>query len=272
LSDLKHFNATTKIILNAQVTSNVQYISQHTLLCVSSGLMTIDDGSKKYNLQSGDHYLITRNSLAKFFKNPLLAEEFVIVEIQLDSHFLKAFSNEYQYIAHKHFNEGSIISLKSDEILQRYLDSRNLYESLRGEERDNLLILKNKELVLLLLNLNPELQHVLFNFDEPQKADLEDYMNRNYKYNLSLSQFGYLSGRSLTSFKRDFEKIFNKAPGRWLLEKRLNEARILIENQGKKPNDVYLEVGFEDLSHFSFAFKKAFGASPKKIIKSVEKQ
>jgi AraC-like DNA-binding protein len=31
---------------------------------------------------------------------------------------------------------------------------------------------------------------------------------------------------------------------------------------GKKPSDVYLEVGFEDLSHFSFAFKKEFGKAP----------
>jgi AraC family transcriptional regulator, exoenzyme S synthesis regulatory protein ExsA len=30
----------------------------------------------------------------------------------------------------------------------------------------------------------------------------------------------------------------------------------------KKPVDVYLEVGFEDLSHFSSAFKKQYGYAP----------
>ncbi|WP_311948720.1 helix-turn-helix domain-containing protein [Mucilaginibacter terrae] len=33
----------------------------------------------------------------------------------------------------------------------------------------------------------------------------------------------------------------------------------------KNPNEVYLEVGFEDLSHFSFAFKKEFGKTPSEV-------
>ncbi|WP_420152907.1 helix-turn-helix domain-containing protein, partial [Siphonobacter sp.] len=72
----------------------------------------------------------------------------------------------------------------------------------------------------------------------------------------------YLSGRSLATFKRDFEKIFHLSPHRWLLNKRLQDAYFLIKEKGRKPSEVYLEVGFEDLSHFSFAFKKAFGQPP----------
>jgi AraC-like DNA-binding protein len=30
----------------------------------------------------------------------------------------------------------------------------------------------------------------------------------------------------------------------------------LIKEQRKTPSDVYVDVGFEDLSHFSFVFKK----------------
>ncbi|HMQ59732.1 MAG TPA: helix-turn-helix domain-containing protein [Flavilitoribacter sp.] len=33
----------------------------------------------------------------------------------------------------------------------------------------------------------------------------------------------------------------------------------------KRKADVYLELGFEDLSHFSFAFKKAFGRTPTQV-------
>jgi AraC-like DNA-binding protein len=56
------------------------------------------------------------------------------------------------------------------------------------------------------------------------------------------------------------------APGRWLLNKRLQEAHHLIKNKKRKPSDVYLEIGFEDLSHFSFAFKKLFGVAPSHLI------
>jgi len=66
---------------------------------------------------------------------------------------------------------------------------------------------------------------------------------------------------SLASFKRDFEKVFKTSPGLWLQQKRLSGAYYQIREKGRKPSDVYLDVGFENLSHFSYAFKKAFGVA-----------
>jgi len=45
----------------------------------------------------------------------------------------------------------------------------------------------------------------------------------------------------------------------------LQEAYYLIKEKGKAPSAIYLDLGFEDLSHFSFAFKKAYGVAPTKI-------
>ena len=42
-------------------------------------------------------------------------------------------------------------------------------------------------------------------------------------------------------------------------------AFIAIDKKNKKASDIYLELGFEDLSHFSFAFKKQFGYSSKEL-------
>ena len=94
------------------------------------------------------------------------------------------------------------------------------------------------------------------------KIDLEAFMNRNYKFNVSIQRFAYMTGRSISSFKRDFASIFSDTPNRWLIQKRLKEAYFLIDKKGKKPTDIYLDIGFEDLSPFSFAFKKKFGVSP----------
>ena len=43
-------------------------------------------------------------------------------------------------------------------------------------------------------------------------------------FNLPLQKFGYLTGRSLTTFKRDFSKAFSTTPQRWLTQKRLELA------------------------------------------------
>ena len=71
-------------------------------------------------------------------------------------------------------------------------------------------------------------------------------------------------------FQSDFKKIFNKTPGKWLTEKRLNLAHHKLKFEKQKSTDVFLCVGFENLSHFSFAFKKAFGYNPSSLSDNVD--
>ena len=124
---------------------------------------------------------------------------------------------------------------------------------------------KRSELLLILLKAQPELANIFFDFSSPEKIDLEEFMNRNYTFNISLDRFAYLTGRSLTSFKRDFERIFHDTPSHWLMQKRLHEAHFQLSKNGKKATDIYLDLGFEDLSHFSYAFKKQFGVAPTEL-------
>ncbi len=93
-------------------------------------------------------------------------------------------------------------------------------------------------------------------------------MNRNYKFNFGIKRFAFLTGRSLSAFKREFKETFDETPNRWLIHRRLQEAHFLIEKKNKKPSEIYLELGFETLSHFSFAFKKQFGLTPTDLNKN----
>ncbi len=86
-------------------------------------------------------------------------------------------------------------------------------------------------------------------------------------FNMPLEKFAYLTGRSLTTFKRDFTKAFNHTPQRWLTQKRLELAHYQLTEKERRPVDVCYETGFENLSHFSFAFKKHFGYAPSRLTK-----
>ena len=84
-------------------------------------------------------------------------------------------------------------------------------------------------------------------------------MLQHYTFNVPLAQFAKLTGRSLATFKRDFQRVFHTAPQRWLHQQRLGQAHFLIAQHQQPPAKTYLEVGFENLSHFSTAFKQYFG-------------
>ncbi len=84
----------------------------------------------------------------------------------------------------------------------------------------------------------------------------------------NIEKLGYLTGRSLTTFKHNFKRAFNNTPQKWLTQKRLEPAHNQIAERKVKPIEACYETGFENLSHFSFAFKKQFGYAPTEVAQS----
>lgn len=131
-----------------------------------------------------------------------------------------------------------------------------------------LLQLKFRELVLTIAD-NPGNKELLSYFcsllQGPQSVSLQRIMEDNFCFNLKLEEFAKLSARSLSGFKRDFIKLFDTSPGKWLIEKRLNHALHLLTNLNRSVTDAAFESGFESTSHFSRAFRQRFGTSPAAI-------
>jgi len=242
-----------------------QFIQDHAFSYQQSGTMVTNDGTSEHRFEPGDFRFVRRNQLAKFLKLPPAGGEFKSISIVISQDTLRNMSREYGYTADRHTTAIPLIQLPPHPLFKAFIDSLLPYEDLPPEDTSALLSLKVREAVLLLLRIKPELKEILFDFTEPGKIDLEEFMVKNYQFNVGLNRFAYLTGRSLATFKRDFEKVFHISPGNWLLQRRLQEAHYLIKEKGNKPSDVYLEVGFEDLSHFSFAFKNAYGIAPSKI-------
>ncbi|HTJ51647.1 MAG TPA: AraC family transcriptional regulator [Cyclobacteriaceae bacterium] len=242
-----------------------QFVPDHVFSYQVAGTLEVNNGNKIYKINPGDFRFTRRNQLAKFVKHPPEGGEFKSISIRLDQETLRTISRENGYTADKKHHGDSITVLPHDPLYESYINSLMPYLHLSQEENETLFSLKVKEAVLILLRSKPELKDVLFDFAEPGKINLEEFMQHNFHFNVSLNRLAYLSGRSLATFKRDFEKVFHTSPSRWLQQKRLQEAYYQIKEKGKKASDVYLEVGFEDLSHFSYAFKNAFGHSPSRI-------
>jgi AraC-like DNA-binding protein len=242
-----------------------QFIPDHVFTYQVSGTMIMNDGHKEYIFNPGNVRFGRRNHLVKFNKLPPEGGEFKSFSVHFDQPFLRNFSMEAGYKVEKRIVGNAVIDLKPDLLYKNYFDSLSPYMQLNGEGDDGLLDLKLREALMLLLKVNPEMRDILFDFSEPGKIDLEAFMNKNFHFNVDLNRFAYLTGRSLATFKRDFEKLFHITPSRWLQQRRLQEAYYLIKEKGKAASDVYLELGFEDLSHFSFAFKKLYGLAPSRI-------
>ena len=81
-----------------------------------------------------------------------------------------------------------------------------------------------------------------------------------------MPEFARATGRSLSTFKRDFKKFTNLSPERWLTNRRLLAAHDLLRRD-RRVSDVCFDVGFKNVSHFSAIFKKKFGVTPGQVRK-----
>lgn len=242
-----------------------QFIAEHFFLYLAKGTIEGYDGISKYHLKEGEYCIVRKNHLARYNKQKQNGE-FEKVVVIFDTDFLKTFAEKHKTKAQNSTNEASFVHIKKSDLVPNFILSLMPYYNDGGEIDDTFSNIKREELLLILLKENPELTAILFDFAPPEKIDLEAYMNRNYKFNISMERFAYLTGRSISAFKRDFASIFSDTPSRWLIQRRLQEGYFLIEKKGKKPSDIYLDLGFEDLSHFSFAFKKKYGITPSAIL------
>ena len=249
-----------------QIREGEHFVDECTFTYQIAGSLILNNGSKEYVSDEGTFLLVRRNQLLKLIKQPPENGEFKSLTIFLNQQTLKNFSLEYGITAEQKQYDKPVLEIEANTLLKSYIHSLLTYDETNSFDNRQLVEMKLKEGILLLLHTDPELKNVLFDFTEPHKIDLEAFMNKNYRFNVHLERFAYLTGRSLATFKRDFEKTFNTTPGRWLQQKRLQEAYYLLTEKGKTASDIYLDLGFEDLSHFSFAFKKAFGEAPSKII------
>jgi AraC family transcriptional regulator, exoenzyme S synthesis regulatory protein ExsA len=226
--------------------------------------MKVFDGINHYKMNPGDYCIARKNHLIRYTKYKE-EDQFEKIIITLDEPFLKMFLERHPFEVQPSSNNDSFLFVKENKLIKSYIQSLEPYYTGELQLNEVFADIKREELLMILLKSAPDLANIFFNFGIPAKIDLEAYMNRNFRFNISLERFAFLTGRSLSSFKRDFQKIFGANPGNWLKKKRLDEAYFQISKQKQKPGDVYLDVGFEDLSHFSFSFKKEFGMTPTEV-------
>jgi AraC-like DNA-binding protein len=233
----------------------------HMLIWFISGETKIIQADATYYFKTGDIFLIPRNQLATIVNYPKNGQPHKTVVMHLTTERLKRFYEKID-INKKIASERKIFSLSNHPLLESCLASLIPYFDVRGEFPESIASLKITEAITILREIDRTVDNVLTNFDDPGRIDLIDFMQRNFMFNMPMEKLGYLTGRSLSTFNRDFRKFFNDTPQKWLTEKRLELAYYQLAEKKKRPTEVYLEVGFEDLSHFSFAFKKKYGIAP----------
>lgn len=158
--------------------------------------------------------------------------------------------------------------IENDAYIRLFVTSLASITVVKKENIQSFLALKFEEIMLYLMNKYGMVftQYAYSLIKTDNQSSFKKIIEANVYSNLKLEELAFLCNSSLSTFKRNFVRIYATSPGKWLQQKRLQKAKELLQDGKFKASDIYLDFGYDNLSNFSIAFKNEFGFSPKKTI------
>jgi AraC-like DNA-binding protein len=156
------------------------------------------------------------------------------------------------------------LKIQTNELLDNFRDQYLGYFNKDFSNLEAILQVKLYELLLLLLSgenreeVKTWLQAIAFE----RPMEIGHIVKKHLFHQLTLEEFAKLSGRSLASFKRDFQALYHTSPKKWIHQQRLIHAKMLLQTGNQNVSEVAYASGFENIPYFTRSFKKEFGVTP----------
>lgn len=164
----------------------------------------------------------------------------------------------------------NVISNKSSEIInndfliQKYIEGLLFYFENPSLVNEEILMLKLKEIVLLLSQTKnaDAIQLILSQLFSPTTYTFKQIIEANLFSQLSIEELAKQNNLSLSSFKREFTKLYNDTPANYIKNKKLEKAAELLLISDERITDIAYNCGFNDLANFSKSFFDKYKVTP----------
>lgn len=254
--------------LHTPVLEKEGYISNHAISILLAGEQRIRSYEGEFlTLHSGEMLMIPRGL---YQVSDLLPQKgsFISLLFYFDDALIRDFLSQTQVSEFSREEIPTHLKLAQSPNIQVYSHSlMQVYQS-PGLGKAHFLPLKILELLHLLNDEvgEQQLANFLFRLHLPKKRTIKSFIEHNYDKPLKIEDYAYLTGRSISTFRRDFKAQFHTTPQKWIKEKRLKKALQLTEQKRISVTQLAYEVGYENVSYFIKEFKAYVGVSPKQYL------
>ncbi len=157
----------------------------------------------------------------------------------------------------------SVFAFSTDVFVRNFVESLLHISRLSQPMQSKLLEVKLEEIMLYLSETyGADFLHTLANSDRATQKFIHT-VESNQLSKLTIKELAFLCNMSVSTFKREFSKQFATSPIKWFQHKRLAYAQHLLQQEHRKPSEVYYEVGYENLSSFIQAYKQRYKVTPR---------
>ncbi len=239
------------------------YLDSHLVLLVLRGRFSLKLGTHEAEVRENEIVLLPRNTAVEYHKHGDLGPDRRLEYWMffLTDELLAELAEKVPHVAPsavRALPEPRPVSPR----LVSYLESLRPYFDEPGAMDAPLIRLKILELLFNLAAVDGGLLGQLYDRPGPSGKAFVQLMEQNVSTGLSLGELAVLAGRSISSFKRDFQAVFHTAPAHWFREQNIRKAQGLLQGTNLSVTDIGLRVGFESTAHFSRVFRQSTGQSP----------
>ncbi|MYY27391.1 helix-turn-helix transcriptional regulator [Elizabethkingia anophelis] len=228
----------------------LEYQSENQSIIYNNGIDTIMEiNSQKINVLKID---ISSNIFLKYLPTEIKQFKSFAEEIQYKNHCIMG-NNIYKI--NNHINS----------IINKIINC-----NLNGHFKK--MYLKSKVIKLLLTQLQHQVDiekktYSLKNQNINKIYEVRDYLLKNLHEELTLSEIAKTFGTNINILKTGFREVFNTTIFKFIHDKKMEQARQLLETKCVNIKEVAYMLGYSQPQHFTSAFKKKYGILPSKIKK-----
>ncbi len=158
------------------------------------------------------------------------------------------------------------------DLIAKFIDSLEFYFQNPSLVNNDLLELKIKELILLLVQSNnvDSIVELISDLYSEKTVHLKEVVELHLFSGLKQTELAKLCNLSLSSFKRSFKKEFNDTPTNYFNSKRIKKSQELLRISDLPISDIAYQLGFQDPLYFTRVFKKSIQLSPSEYRQQAE--
>jgi AraC-like DNA-binding protein len=154
--------------------------------------------------------------------------------------------------------------INNDFLIQKYIEGLLFYFENPSLVNDEILILKLKEIILLLSQTQDAgtIRVILSQLFSPTAYTFKQIIEANLFSQAGIEDLAQKTNLSVSSFKREFKKLYDDSPANYIKTKRLERAAELLVASNERIADIAFECGFNDVANFTKSFRDRYHVSP----------
>ncbi len=248
-------------------------VNEARIVHVINGNSRLHSANQYTDLRSGDTLVMKSDNFVNNWHSNESNEANQVIVFQLSTAFLQYIYGDRipeWFVPNRQDPCVAVEKCMETQLLSSFFTMLQSYLDNPAHLTEELIIVKVKELISLLINSDKSgpIKLIFGNLFSASSYDFQDVIQKNLFEDLKIDDLAFLTGLSLSSFKRKFSQVFGTSPLKYINSKRLERAQILLKTTDLRISEIAYECGFSDVGYFSKTFKSYYSILPSDLRKA----